>query len=58
MWRSLRAIHTAAAAYRAQLWELVTAGLAISAAYLAAGVAVSLGVGAGLAALKTYEADR
>ena len=58
MWRSLRAIHTAAAAKRAQVWELVTAVLGVSAAYEGAGVVAALTVGAVLAALKTYEADR
>lgn len=43
---------------RPQVWELITAGLGITAAYEGAGLVCALGVGAGLAALKTYEADR
>lgn len=43
---------------RPQVWELITATLGISAAYEGAGLVCALGVAAGLAALKTYEADR
>jgi hypothetical protein len=58
MWRTLRAVHNTLAGRRPQVWELITAGLGISAAYEGAGLVCALAVGAGLAALKTYEADR
>jgi len=58
MWTSLRALKDGITARRAQVWELVTAVLAITAAFEGAGRVAALGVGAVLAGLKTFEADR